>query len=197
MGILEAIKGNPFEKLKTGELDTERITLERDEKLKIAAVEKLSQQKKVLFNKGFDATDAERRSLARKMEQFDQKIKLNNIQLKKISDQLRVVDNLTFIQENREFFERKGLMSKLGKMDKSKLNEFLAKTNLNDQKMSGNLDGILTTMQGEFGLLGEIEDDKSTKDLMDIWSTSDVSEADDVFQKWDKEKSENEDMDLN
>lgn len=190
MEILDRMKGNPFEKLKKDDLETERIKQEREEKLRIAEVEKLSQKKKDLFNKGFNATDAERRALARQMEQLDQNIKLKNIQLKKISDQIRVVDNLIFIHDNKQMFEKGGLMPKLAKMDKSKLDEFLARVNLGEQKMSGNLENFLSTMQAEYGLTGEMEDDKATKELMDIWSTSDISEADDVFQKWDKEKAD-------
>lgn len=195
MGILDRMKGNPFEKLKKDDLETERIKQEREEKLRIAEVEKLSLKKKDLFNKGFNATDAERRALARQMEQLDQNIKLKNIQLKKISDQIRVVDNLIFIHDNKQMFEKGGLMPKLAKMDKSKLDEFLARVNLAEQKMSGNLDSFLSTMQAEYGLAGEMEEDKATKDLMDIWSTSDISESDDVFQKWDKEKAETEEDD--
>lgn len=197
MGILDRMKGNPFEKLKKDDLETERIKQEREEKLRIAEVEKLSQKKKDLFNNGFNATDAERRALARQMEQLDQNIKLKNIQLKKISDQIRVVDNLIFIHDNKQMFEKGGLMPKLAKMDKSKLDEFLARVNLGEQKMSGNLENFLSTMQAEYGLAGEMEDDKATKDLMDIWSTSDISEADEVFRKWDKEKADTkEDDDL-
>lgn len=197
MGILDRMKGNPFEKLKKDDLETERIKQEREEKLRIAEVEKLSQKKKDLFNNGFNATDAERRALARQMEQLDQNIKLKNIQLKKISDQIRVVDNLIFIHDNKQMFEKGGLMPKLAKMDKSKLDEFLARVNLGEQKMSGNLENFLSTMQAEYGLAGEMEDDKATKDLMDIWSTSDISEADEVFWKWDKEKADTkEDNDL-
>lgn len=195
MGILDRMKGNPFEKLKKDDLETERIKQEREEKLRIAEVEKLSLKKKDIFNKGFNATDAERRALARQMEQLDQNIKLKNIQLKKISDQIRVVDNLIFIHDNKQMFEKGGLMPKLAKMDKSKLDEFLARVNLAEQKMSGNLDSFLSTMQAEYGLAGEMEEDKATKDLMDIWSTSDISESDDVFQKWDKEKAETEEDD--
>lgn len=197
MGILDRMRGNPFEKLKKDDLETERIKQEREEKLRIAEVEKLSQKKKDLFNKGFNATDAERRALARQIEQLDQNIKLKNIQLKKISDQIRVVDNLIFIHDNKQMFEKGGLMPKLAKMDKSKLDEFLARVNLSEQKMSGNLEGFLSTMQAEYGLVGEMEEDEATKELMDIWSTSEVSEADEVFQKWDKEKAETkEDEDL-
>lgn len=195
MGIIDRIKGNPFEKLKRDDLTAERIRLERTEKLKIAEVERLATQKKNIFNKGFDASEAERRTFARQIQQLDQKMKLENINLKKVSDQIRVVDNLVFIQENKTMLERKGLMSKLVKMPKSKLDDFLARVNVKDQIRTGNIDSVLRTMEAEYGLLGEVVDDNETKKLMDIWSTSEVAEADEVFKKWDKDKAVKEDKD--
>ncbi len=192
MGILDKIKGNPFEKLKKDDLTGERIRLERDEKLKIAEVGKLSARKKELFDKGFQASEAERRAMARQIQQLDQKIKLDNIQLKRTSDQLRVVDNLIFIHDNKQALEKQGLMKKLLKMPYSKLDEFLGKVNVKDQIASGKLGEILGTMQREYGLLDDVEDDKETATLMDIWSTGDVSQADEVFQAWDKEQAAKE-----
>jgi hypothetical protein len=194
MGILDRIKGNPFEKLKKDELTAERIQQERDEKLKIAEVERLSKQKKELFDKGFNASEGERRSLARQIQQLDQKIKLDNIQLKKISDQIRVVDNLIFIHDNKKMLESDGLMPRLAKMSKSGLDEFLGKVNLKDQMMTGNLQQFLMTMEAEYGLAGNVEEDKGTKKLMDIWSSSDVADPDEKYKKWDKENVSKEKM---
>jgi hypothetical protein len=196
MGIVDRIKGNPFEKLKKEDLTAERIRLERQEKLKIAEVDKLSAQKKEMFNKGFNASEGERRTLARKIQQLDHKVKLGNINLKKVSDQIRVVDNMLFIQDNKAMLEEKGLTSKLLKLPSTKLDEYLSQVNIKDQVASGNLDQLLRTMEAEYGLMGESEDDAATKDLMDIWSTSDVSEADEVFKQWDKEKAATADEDL-
>jgi len=193
MGIIDRIKGNPFEKLKKDDLTAERIRLERNEKLKLAEVGKLSRQKKELFNKGFQVSEGERRALARQIQQLDQKIKLDNIHLKKTSDQIRVVDNLIFIHENRKILERAGLMKKILKMPKSRLDEFLARVNVKDQITSGNIGAILGTMEAEYGLLSDVvEDDKETSTLLDIWGTSDVAEADEVYNKWDKEKAAKE-----
>jgi len=192
MGIIDRIKGNPFEKLKKDDLTAERIRLERAEKLKIAEVEKLSGRKKELFNKGFQASEGERRAIARQIQQLDQKIKLANIHLKRTSDQIRVVDNLVFIHENKQMLERAGLMKKILKMPKSKLDEFLAQVNVKDQIASGNIDALLSTMEAEYGLLTDVEDDKETSKLMDIWATSDVAEADEVYKQWDKEKAAKE-----
>ena len=192
MGIIDRIKGNPFEKLKRDDLTAERIKLERNEKLKVADVGRLSTQKKEIFSKGFQASEAERRTLARQIQQLDQKIKLNNIQLKKTSDQIRVVDNLVFIHENKQILEDNGLMNRLLKIPKTKLDDFLAQVNVKDQIRSGNLEAVLNTMQVEYGLLSDVEDDKETTALMDIWSTSDVTQSDEVFQQWDQEKATRE-----
>jgi len=192
MGIIDRIKGNPFEKLKKDDLTAERIRLERDEKLKAGEVTKLSNRKKDLFDKGFQVSEAERRSIARQIQQLDQKIKLDSIQLKRTSDQIRVVDNLIFIHDNKQMLERQGLMNNLLKMPKSKLDDFLSRVNVKDQISAGKLDALLSTMQAEYGLLSDVEDDRETRTLMDIWATSDVAQADDVYQRWDKEKAAKE-----
>ena len=195
MGIIDKIKGNPFEKLKKDDLTAERIRLEREEKLKIGEVERLSKQKKELFDRGFEASEGERRSLARQIKQLDQKVKLGNIYLKKLSDQIMVVDNMIFIHENKQMLEGAGLMSKLAKMPKNKLDEFLAEVNIKDQVMEGSVHGILTTMEAEHRLTGEIEEDAETSKLMDIWETSDITESDEIYRKLDQEKGEKEQLD--
>jgi hypothetical protein len=90
MGIIDRVRGNPFEKLKKDDLTAERIRLERSEKLRIAEVERLSAQKKSLFNKGFQVSEGEKRALARQIQQLDRKIKLDNIDLKKTSPCLTI-----------------------------------------------------------------------------------------------------------
>jgi len=189
MGIIDRIRGNPFERLKREDLTAERIRLERNEKLKIADVTRLSSKKKEMFNSGFEAGEAERRALARQMQQLDQKIKLDSIQLKRTSDQIRVVDNLIFIHENKRTLERMGLMKRLLKIPKTRLDEFLAQVNVKDQITAGKVDELLVTMQTEYGLLEEMEDDKETATLMEIWATRDVADADEVYRKWGKEKA--------
>jgi hypothetical protein len=88
--------------------------------------------------------------------------------------------------------ERKGLMKNLLKMPKSKLDELLSKVNVKDMVAQEKYGELLATMQADYGLLGDVEDDKETAKLMDIWSTSDVTQADEVYQSWDKEKAANE-----
>jgi hypothetical protein len=192
MGIIDRMKGNPFENLKKDEITAERIRLEREEKLKIGEAERLSAEKKELFDKGFQAGEGERRALARKIQQLDQKIKLDNIQLKKTSDNIRVVDNLIFIHDNKKMLEKAGLMGKVARMPKTKLDEFLAKVNVQETMRTGNVVALLRSMEDEYGLMDEAADDKETVKLLDIWSTSDVSQSNEILEKWDKEKASKE-----
>jgi len=87
------------------------------------------------------------------------------------------------------------MMSKLAKMPKSKLDEFLAEVNIKDQVMEGSVQGILTTMEAEHGLTGEIAEDAETSRLMDIWETSDITESDEIYKKLDQEKGEKGQLD--
>jgi len=197
MGIrekLQNIKGNPFEKLNKEEINEEKIRLEREEKLKQQEVDKLSRQKKELFDKGFNVTKTEQRSLARKIKQLDRKIKMHTDHLDKLSKNIMVCDNLQFIQENQEMLNKFGLISKINSLPKSKLDEWLASVNVSDQVSRGNVEKMLSTMDAEYGLMGEPEEDSETKELMDIWSSSDV-DAEEAFEQWEKKKSE-EDEDL-
>lgn len=188
MGILDKIKGNPFEKLKKDDLIAERIRLEREEKLRIAAIDKASAQHKALFNKGFEESEAKRRTIIRQMQDLEHKMKLDDIHLKKISDQIRVVNNLIFIQERNEMLAGTGLMNNLLKMPKSKLDKFLARVNLKEVIAEDNLEGILDTIKTEYGLLSETQDDEETRKRLDIWATSDAAEAEEVYKKLVKEQ---------
>jgi hypothetical protein len=91
--------------------------------------------------------------------------------------------------------EGAGMMSKLAKMPKSKLDEFLAEVNIKDQIMTGSIEGILTTTAAEYGLAGEITEDAETSKLMDIWETSDITESDEIYKKLDQEKGEKGQLD--
>ncbi len=190
MGIFDRIRGgNPFEKVKKDELQEEMIKLEREEKLKIAELNKLSQQKKEKFNRGFESSEAERRSLAREIQGLDHRMRLANVRLKKISDQIRVLDNMVFIKENEDTLKDTGVMSQLVKMPKSDLDRFLAKVNVEDKMRDGNIQGLISTMESEYGLLGEPVEDKGTEELVDLWKKSDMAEADEVYESWEKKEA--------
>ena len=192
MSIIDRIRGNPFKNLKIDELTAEKIRLERDEKLKNAEVKKHSKTKKELFGEGFGATEGEKRSLARQMKTLDHKIKLDNIILKRTSDEIKVVDNLIFIHENKQMLERDGLMKKLLKIPQSALDEVLAEIDIKDKMTGGKIDKILDTMISNYDLMDEIKNDKDTEELMKYWDTI-PENTDVVFERYEREHSKETD----
>ena len=192
MSILDRIKGNPFEKLKRDDIVAERIRLEREEKLKIAEVERLSGEKKELFDKGFKVGEAERRALARQMQERDNKIKLDQNYLSDISKNIQVVDAMNFFQERKKMLEERGLMNKILKMPRKELEIFLERIGLQLEKNRGNTQAVVDIVGAELGLVAEPHEDKETSKLMDIWATSDATQADEIYEKLEKEKAAKE-----
>lgn len=94
IGILEFISHNLYEKIKKDALTVKLIRLEREEKLKIAEVEKLSQQIKLLNENSNNITECEHWILERKIRQLDNKIKMDNMHLEMINHQIWAVNNL-------------------------------------------------------------------------------------------------------
>ncbi|MCL0056202.1 hypothetical protein M1N81_01310 [Dehalococcoidia bacterium] len=189
MGILDKIKGNPFEKLKKDDLIAERIRLEREEKLRIAKVDKASQQFRALIKQGSgESSEAKKRSTARQMLRLEREMALDDKYLKNINDQLRVVDNLIFTQESRELLAHKGIMTKLTKLSASKLEKFLAQVNLQNEIEKGNVDNLLEMLDGELGLLAKPEEDEEIKRYMDVLETANEAEAEQIAERLLKER---------
>ncbi|MCL0095045.1 hypothetical protein M1O52_00625 [Dehalococcoidia bacterium] len=189
MGILDKIKGNPFEKLKKDDLIAERIRLEREEKLRIAKVDKASQQFRALIKQGSgESSEAKRRSTARQMLRLEREMALDDKYLKNINDQLRVVDNLVFTQESQELLAHKGIMTKLTKLPASKLEKFLAQVNLQNEIAKGNVDNLLEMLDGELGLLAKPKEDEEIKRYMDVLETANEAEAEQIAERLLKER---------
>jgi len=134
MSILDRIDGHLLEKLKTDELQVEKIRLERAEEFKISEMTKLSDRKKELFNQGFQASDAERRVLAGKIQAIDKKLKTQHLQLKDISGKIPLLNHLIFLVENRQVLEKKGLWEQIASMTKAELLDFITRVSRGEQR---------------------------------------------------------------
>ncbi|MFQ5975419.1 MAG: hypothetical protein ACE5J5_03770 [Candidatus Hydrothermarchaeales archaeon] len=162
MGILDKIRGNLFDKQKREEIAAEKIRLEEEKRLKTLQLEKLSTQKMELFNKGFKASKAEKHNLIKKLEKLDGIIKEHNFELKKISAQIRICNNLLFWHEKLETYKQEKIyseiISQLNKLPKSKLEEFLDREEPDD---------LLSYPTHNWGLIDQ--DDPEYKKILEIW----------------------------
>ena len=184
MGIISRIRGNPFDRLELDQLGVEKIKLERRERLVIGDIRTLSGKQKLLLKSGFGKDISEQRVLARQIDQADKQVKLKNIQLKRLSEEIKVVDNFIFVQENRELLEDSGFMKVITKIPKNKLSEYLGQINLQESLERDKVTGVLHTMESEFGLVGDVEDDTATSELLEMWNSEEQSSETDVFEQW-------------
>lgn len=136
---------SPLERLKKDELTAERIQQEREERLKIAEIELLRENRKKCIDKCVNTNKGNRRSLEMQIQQLDKNIKLNNMHIEKIRDHIRIIDNLIFIHDNNKMLES-DVMSRLAKLPKGKLDKFLGKVNLKDQN---NIQEVLATIEAD------------------------------------------------
>jgi len=182
---------NPFKAIDTEELFRESVRLEREEKLKTAEVEKLAQTKKALFKKGFGATEAEQRSIARNIKTTDREIKLKELNLRTISNQILTIKNVQYIHEQKKLLESVGLMGKISKMSSKDLNKFLGEINLEQKIQERGIEVINTMFDEEFGLQGEVAIDDEEMVLIDLWNAGPKDEIDEIYSQWEKEQSKN------
>jgi hypothetical protein len=192
MGIISRMSGNPFDKLKMDQLTEEKIKTERRERLVIGDIRELSGRQKMLVNSGYGKDVFEQRILARQIDQADKQLKLKNIQLKRLSDEVKVVDNFIFVLENRKSLEDSGVMKIITKIPKTKLSDFLAQVNLKERLERDKISGVLHTMESEFGLVGEIEDDASTSALLEMWGSEQPATTAEAYDEWQNRRQSNE-----
>jgi hypothetical protein len=200
MGLMDKLlkNKNPLKNLNIKELEVEKIRLEREEKLKTADVIKLAQQKKQLFEKGFNVTKAEQRTIARKIKETDRKIKLAERHLKTISSQILAANNMIYIHEQKDLLESTGIMSTISKMSQKDLNKVLGEVNIEQSVMEQGIDVVNTMFDTEFGLEGEMEEEDETQSLMDVWASGTEEESEELFSTWDKKQDEkDEELELN
>jgi len=170
MGIIDRIKGNPLKlKLTRDELTAERIRLKAEEKRTISEVERLSAEKKDLFNSGFQSNDREKPTLVLQIQQLYRKVKLENIYLKKISDQINVVDNLIYLIDNNMF---------------DKFKDFTSIHVYPKPHPPTSVEQLKSIVDN----FNETPIDNETDELLNIWSTYNASQSEEAFDKWDRGK---------
>lgn len=201
MGLLDVFKKNkknPITDANPADLRKEQIKLEREEKIKSAEVDKLAQQKKSVFEKGFNASKPEQRTLARKMKEIDRSIKLTDKHLRTISNQILVVNNIMFVIEQKNILEASGVLGDILNMPMGQLNTFLSEVNIEQSMQDETLTGIIGTFDTEHGLMGEMEEDSETQGLIDVWNSGTEEEADEILVQWEnKSKDSDEGLEFN
>ena len=184
LNIKKAFFGNRIEQLGFDDLCTEKLRLERVERQILNELRKLEEIKRRDFEKGFDASPAEKKTLARKITLSDQRIKLKTAQMDKASEALSAVEQIIFIKENTRKFEDSEFLSAMSRTTQSEMDSFLSKVSLKEAIETGKIDKVRLAMEEEFGMIPDHESDPQTVQLLSIWDKGDEARIDEEFEKW-------------
>lgn len=184
LDIKKAFFGNRIEQLGLDGLSTEKLRLERVERQILNDLRKLEDLKRKDFEKGFDASPAEKKTLARRIHLSDQRIKLKTAQMDKASEALSAVEQIIFIKENSRKFEDSEFLSAMSRTTQSEMDSFLSKVSLKEAIETGKIDKVRLAMEQEFGMIPDQETDPQTTQLLSIWDKGDEARIDDEFEKW-------------
>ncbi|MFP6868377.1 MAG: hypothetical protein VCE91_03355, partial [Nitrospinota bacterium] len=153
------------------EVNVEKIKLERREKLVTNETLQLEQSLKNILKSGRGKGPAEMLIIARKFDEGEKQLALKNMQLRKMSTQIKMLNQLKFMQENRAQMEETGLMKKITEMPADDLEQFLEQSSVTELMQSGNIEMLSKILDTEWDVKGSFEPTAEEKTLISIMSS--------------------------
>lgn len=185
--------GYRLENLTVDDLYEEKADLERQEKLILGDIHILSENKRQLFEKGYAASEAERRSLAGKLKIMGHRLKMKNAIAERTNNRFQAIDQLIFIKE-MDPVGGSGLLNVISKVPQSRVMDFLSRFSVKDAVENGKIDTFRRNMENEFGLIGTPETDTATAQLLDVWNKGDQAQMEEEFQLWERQHADEEEV---
>ena len=125
MQIKSKLFGNKMDQVELDDLYKEKVRLERMERQILYEINKLTDEKRRNFEHGFGVSSHEKKSIARKINLFEQRIKLKVAQADRSSQALEALEQIIFIKENSQKFEDSGVLSLMARTSQSDMEKFL------------------------------------------------------------------------
>ena len=145
--------GNKMNQVELDDLYKEKVRRERMERQILFEINRLTDDKRRNFERGFSVTPQEKKSIARKINLLEQSIKLKVAQADRSSQALEALEQIIFIKENSQKFEDSGILALMARTSQTDMDKFLASMSLKDAVETGKLDTVRRAMEEEFGLI--------------------------------------------
>lgn len=190
MGILDAFKKNPLEKLSLRELQEEEMRLRnRLERLK-RDVDGIEKKKKKLFEDGVGADFLKKKMLAQEIKSLDLEQKLKMRDFMTAQKQHTFIKNLVIVKKYQRELETQGIWKRLTSMDPDDLEKALIAVSLDGKAFDSILEDLNRVF--EIRMVEEsFSDDPAEKELMEAWAKIESGEKspDELYEEI-KEKFE-------
>lgn len=171
MGILDFIRGNSFDRLKTRELREEEMRLENHIELARKDIQKIEKQKKDLFKQGVGADLIKKKMLAQQLKHLDMQAQMKIKAFMTMHKQYMFVSNLVIVKQYEKELKQSPIWSKITNIEPSKFENALINVNLKGKSFEdvlNNLNNVFEMSLSDSNL--EESTDDTEKQLLDAWS---------------------------
>lgn len=176
MGILDAFKKNPLEKLSLRELQEEEMRLRnRLERLK-KDVDDIEKKKKKLFEDGVGADFLKKKMLAQEIKSLDLEQKLKMRDFMTAQKQHTFIKNLIIVKKYQRELETQGIWKKLTSMDPEDLEKVLIGVSLDGKAFDRILDDLNRVFEMRM-VEDSFPEDPAEKELMEAWAKIESGEG--------------------
>ncbi|NQV24747.1 MAG: hypothetical protein HQ518_10290 [Rhodopirellula sp.] len=152
-----------LESVSSEDLRRERIRIEQNETLIGRAIEEMEQKKAEFFRKGVECgSDRQKVQIARKVKEFDGEIQARDKQLALISKNLRVINGLAQLKENRRILQDLGMDGLISKMDLEELQSYVEDATIEGQFQMERFTGLLNSLDDAESVYGVPSEDEDT-----------------------------------
>ena len=198
MRILDKLRGNTIEKMKTSDLREEEIRLKNQIERIRKDINRIEKDKKKKFQEGIGSDLIKKKMLTQEIKQLDMEGKLKMRNFTSLHKQFTFITNLVTIKKYEKQLKNTPVWEKLSKVEPEQLESLLIKMNLEGKTTEEMVDGLNRVFEMEVAEFEETEDE-SEKKMMDMWNMveSGKMDVDDVekelsVEKGKKEKEEDE-----
>ncbi len=169
MSLLDKIKGNPLDKMKTKELRGEEIRLKNRVDQIRKEIDKNEKDKKKLFSQGVGADPIKKKMLAQDMKGLDMEAKLKLKNFSTARKQLMFTKNLLIIKNYEKDLKNTEVWNKITSIPKENLESFLIKVSLEGKEFDEVLDQLNSPFEMEVADFEDEEMKEEEKKLFDAW----------------------------
>jgi 5'-deoxynucleotidase YfbR-like HD superfamily hydrolase len=149
------------------ELTMAKVKLEQEQERVMRRVSELEKQKETLFQQGVsDSSKRRQLLLAQKIQEIELQAKNYDRNLAAYSKQLRVINGVVFLKENRRSWEDTPLGQIMGNMDLGELENFVDQATANNVFQMDKFERLLGSMEESEALSGGEDMDEGVAQIM-------------------------------
>jgi len=171
MALLDGILGKrkkTIDGISLDELNMTRVKLSNEQERIMRRVSDLEKQKEALFQQGVNEPSKRRQMLlAQKIQELELQAKNYDRNLTAYSKQMRVLNGLIFLKENRRSWEDTAVGQVLGNMDLADLEGFVDQATANNIFQMDKFERLLGTLEESGDMTGGATMDEGISEIMD------------------------------